>query len=64
MPFIEEIQRDPRAVVESQASGPEHGAHLINSATGTGIELFYWRERGREVDFVELGVRESVYLLL
>jgi len=28
------------------------GAHLINSAMGTGIELFYWRERGREVDFV------------
>ena len=28
------------------------GAHLINSATGTGIELFYWRERGREIDFV------------
>jgi len=28
------------------------GAHLINSATGTGIELFYWRERGREVDFI------------
>ena len=28
------------------------GAHLINSAAGTGIELFYWRERGREVDFV------------
>ncbi|OPY84632.1 MAG: hypothetical protein A4E72_02143 [Syntrophus sp. PtaU1.Bin208] len=28
------------------------GAHLINSIVGTGIELFYWRERGREVDFV------------
>lgn len=28
------------------------GAHLINSAAGTGVELFYWRERGREVDFV------------
>jgi len=28
------------------------GAHLINSAAGTGIELFYWRERGREVDFI------------
>lgn len=28
------------------------GAHLINSATGTGVELFYWRERGREVDFI------------
>jgi predicted AAA+ superfamily ATPase len=28
------------------------GAHLINSAAGTDIELFYWRERGREVDFI------------
>jgi predicted AAA+ superfamily ATPase len=28
------------------------GAHLLNSATGTGVELFYWRERGREVDFI------------
>jgi len=28
------------------------GAHLINSGAGTGIDLFYWRERGREVDFV------------
>jgi predicted AAA+ superfamily ATPase len=28
------------------------GTHLINSAAGTGIELFYWRERGREVDFI------------
>jgi predicted AAA+ superfamily ATPase len=28
------------------------GAHLANTAMGTGIELFYWRERNREVDFV------------
>lgn len=28
------------------------GAHLINSAAGTGVEIFYWRERNREVDFV------------
>ncbi len=28
------------------------GAHLINSAAGTGVELFYWRERNREVDMV------------
>jgi len=28
------------------------GAHLINSASTTGIEVFYWRERGREVDFI------------
>ena len=28
------------------------GAHLINSAVGTGVEVYYWRERSREVDFV------------
>ena len=28
------------------------GAHLINSSIEYGYELFYWRERGREVDFV------------
>ena len=28
------------------------GAHLINTAAGTGVELFYWRERGRDVDFI------------
>ena len=28
------------------------GAHLVNAATGTNIEVFYWRERGKEVDFV------------
>ncbi len=28
------------------------GAHLINSAAGMGVEIFYWRERSREVDFV------------
>lgn len=28
------------------------GAHLVNSATGTRTEVFYWRERNREVDFV------------
>ncbi len=28
------------------------GAHLINTSTGTRIEVFYWRERGLEVDFV------------
>jgi predicted AAA+ superfamily ATPase len=37
----------PSRLVESAV-----GAHLINSAVGTGIELFYWRERGREVDFI------------
>jgi predicted AAA+ superfamily ATPase len=28
------------------------GAHLLNSAAGTSIEAFYWRDRNREVDFV------------
>jgi len=28
------------------------GAHLINSATGKGIEVFYWLERNKEVDFI------------
>lgn len=28
------------------------GAHLLNSIRGTQIELFYWREGAREVDFV------------
>lgn len=28
------------------------GAYLINSTTGINLEVFYWRERGREVDFI------------
>lgn len=28
------------------------GAHLVNSSIEYGFELFYWRDRGREVDFV------------
>jgi predicted AAA+ superfamily ATPase len=28
------------------------GAHLANAAAGGECELYYWRERGREVDFV------------
>ena len=28
------------------------GAHLLNSSAGTTMEVFYWRERGRGVDFV------------
>ena len=28
------------------------GAHLSNSSAGTAIEVFYWRDRGKEVDFV------------
>lgn len=28
------------------------GAHLINTAFGTGIDVYYWRDNGREVDYV------------
>lgn len=28
------------------------GAHLVNSAGGTNLEVTYWRERNREVDYV------------
>ena len=28
------------------------GAHLVNGTTSTKAEVFYWRERGKEVDFV------------
>ena len=28
------------------------GAHLANAAAGGLFELYYWRERNREVDFV------------
>jgi uncharacterized protein len=28
------------------------GAHLINSSFGTGIDVFYWRDHDKEVDFV------------
>ncbi|MBM4066064.1 MAG: ATP-binding protein [Planctomycetes bacterium] len=28
------------------------GAYLVNSAIGTKTEVFYWRERGEEVDFI------------
>lgn len=28
------------------------GAHIVNTALGTGIEVYYWREHQSEVDFV------------
>ncbi len=28
------------------------GAHMLNGILGTRIEVYYWRERGREVDFI------------
>ncbi len=36
------------------------GAYLLNSIRGTSIELFYWREGDREVDFV---LRKGVHLI-
>ncbi len=54
---FEEARADRRfwgRLVESAA-----GAHLVNSAWGRQIEVFYWRERSKEVDFV-LKQRESL----
>lgn len=31
------------------------GAHLVNGLSGTGIEVFYWRDSNREVDFILKG---------
>jgi hypothetical protein len=47
---FDEVRRDPQAwgrLVESAV-----GAHLVNSAIGTGVQVAYWRDRGAEVDFV------------
>lgn len=45
-----EWQNDPTLwgrLVESAV-----GAHLLNSAAGAGVEIFYWRDHNMEVDFV------------
>jgi len=47
---FDEVRRDGQAwgrLVESAV-----GAHLFNTAMGTGVEVTYWRERNHEVDFV------------
>ena len=47
---LEETWRDPELwgrLVESLV-----GAHLANAAAVGDCELFYWRDRNREVDFV------------
>jgi len=36
------------------------GAHLVNAAAANGIEVFYWRERNREVDFVARSGRRII----
>ena len=38
------------------------GAHLVNAAAGGALEVFYWRDRGREVDFVVRAGRKLVAL--
>ncbi len=38
------------------------GAHLANAAAGGACELFYWRERNREVDFVVRAGRTVIAL--
>jgi predicted AAA+ superfamily ATPase len=42
-------------LVESAA-----GAHLINGTRGTNAEVFYWRERSHEVDFVLRSGRSAI----
>lgn len=38
------------------------GAHLVNAAAAGACEVFYWRDRGREVDFVVRAGRRLVAL--
>ncbi|MEX1171029.1 MAG: ATP-binding protein, partial [Chloroflexota bacterium] len=50
---LREARRDPEAwgrLVESAV-----GAHLLRAAATGAVELFYWRDRDREVDFVLRG---------
>ncbi len=47
---FQEAEKDPifwGHLVESAV-----GAHLLNSIRGTQIELYYWREKDEEIDFV------------
>jgi uncharacterized protein len=47
---FEEARRDPNywgRLVESAV-----GAHLYNSSVGADVEISYWRDRGKEVDFI------------
>jgi uncharacterized protein len=47
---FEEARRDPDywgRLVESAV-----GAHLYNSSVGADVEISYWRDRGKEVDFI------------
>ncbi|MBM4372579.1 MAG: ATP-binding protein [Deltaproteobacteria bacterium] len=45
-----ELRADPAAFGHLCESAV--GAHLANAATETGLEVWYWRDRNREVDYV------------
>jgi len=47
---IREARRDPD--LWGRLSETAVGAHLVNTSEGSDVEVFYWRERNREVDFV------------
>ena len=49
LPFAE-LRRDPERW--GRLAETAVGAHLWSGAAGTPIEVFYWRERGDEVDYV------------
>ena len=44
------VRKDP--AVWGQLVESAVGAHLINTAIGTNIQVYYWREGDREVDFI------------
>jgi predicted AAA+ superfamily ATPase len=57
---FDKAQKDRDAwgrLVESAA-----GSHLINSTRGTNADIFYWRERSHEVDFVLKSGRSLVVI--
>ena len=47
---IRDARRDPE--LWGRLTETAVGAHLVNTAQGSEVEVFYWRERNREVDFV------------
>jgi len=47
---LEEVRRDPD--LWGRLVGSAVGAHLANAAAVGDSELYYWRDRNREVDFV------------
>ena len=51
-PGLRSTRRAPTASCGAGWSESAVGAHLANAAAAGDCELFYWRERNREVDFV------------